>query len=214
MYDFSRTRVWDIFMPSRRLSSMIVQMHNHVEFYNSCYLEHYRWEHRAPEKDVPSDRIEFDRGHRLVLCIKDVLGAWQDWIYLSKSQFGGLGVFTAREFPKGGLLGLYMGPEVWQADAVGTPAPSAELLELHGVPDHVCNCAIRNAEGRMVVYCPQRVEPTNDPRPLYLGTHYIKGSEEQGIPSERVNCEIVDDGKVFAYRPLKPDEELISGLLS
>mmetsp|Transcript_3375 Transcript_3375/g.6467 ORF Transcript_3375/g.6467 Transcript_3375/m.6467 type:complete len:165 (+) Transcript_3375:66-560(+) len=95
----------------RRLSSMIDCMHNHVEFYNSCYLEHYRWEYRALNEDASSDQIEFDKGARLVLCIKDVLGVWQDWIYISKSQFGGLGVFTAREFPKGGLLGLYIGPE-------------------------------------------------------------------------------------------------------
>eukprot|EP00977_Amphora_coffeiformis_P021877 scaffold10025_cov180-Amphora_coffeaeformis.AAC.11 len=191
---------------------MIDCMHNHVEFYNSCYLEHYRWEYRALNEDASSDQIEFDKGARLVLCIKDVLGVWQDWIYISKSQFGGLGVFTAREFPKGGLLGLYIGPEAWRADDVGTPAPSADLLEQHGVPYDICNCVIRDAQGRVVVYCPRRVEPTIDPRALYLGMHFVKGSVEEGIPPRNINCEILEDGLVFANRPLKPNEELVSGI--
>ena len=188
-------------------------MHNYAEFYDAYYQNYYRWEHRAPEKNVLTDKVDFDRGDRLVLCIMDLVGEWQDWICIATSHYSGLGVFTAREFPKGGLLGMYMGPQVWRADTVGTPEPSAELLKQHGVLDQLCNCCVRTGEGRMVVVSPQRVEPTADPRPLYLGMHYAKGSEEEGVPHGKVNCEIIEDGGVFAHRPLKPNEELVVGVL-
>lgn len=187
-------------------------MHDYKVLYNQSYQEHYVWEHRAPQESLlsaDSDKIDFERGHRLVLRVKDLLGEWQDWIYIAKSPFGGLGVFTSRQFPKGGLLGLCIGPEVWRADTVGTAAPTTEILKQHGVPDDVRNCSIRTAEGRMVVYSLRRDEPAIDPRPLYLGMQFAKGSKEDGVPSDQGNCQIMEDGAVLADRPISQDVELI-----
>lgn len=200
----------------KTLSRMMMCMYDADTFYDRCYLEYYRWEHRVPLKseENPTDQIHFENGALLMLQIRDILGEWQDWIYIGKSKYGGLGIFTAREFPKKALLGLYVGPEVWRDNRPGTPEPSSEDLTRAGVPDTPCLCSIRNPDGLMLVLCPERVEIGVDPQPIYMGMHWAKGKEEPEVPSDVVaNCEIVEDGGVVAHFALAPDQELVCGIL-
>ena len=134
------------------------------------------------------------------------------YVCIAKSVYGGLGVYTDRDFPKGALLGLYMGPRVWEADTIGTDAPSDQYLETQGVLPSPCLCSVRDSSGRMAVYNPERIEPGNDPKPLYLGMHYMKGVEENGVPESEANCEIVEDGGVVAHFEIPAGTELICGV--
>ena len=146
----------------------------------------YCWEWVCETTDNEGN-FGFGQGAKLILRIK-VKEAWEAYIYMARSAYGGLGIFTARAFPQGGLLGLYMGPLVWQADSLGTDVPSGEYLETQGgTKSSPCLCSIRDNHGRMAVYNPERIEPRNDPAPH-------KGREEKGVPASQANCEIVEDG--------------------
>ena len=187
----------------------------HLDFYDNCYSEQYIWEHRIRRDEdhyCYTDVVDFHRGSFFMLRIKDDGGEWQDWLYLSKSNYGKLGVYTARPFPKGTPLGFYLGAEVWRAPSVGTFEPTPEYLQRRGVTQSPCLCSIRDAEGRLVVRDPQRIEPGLNPYHLFLGMHYVKGVEERGVPS-RPNCQIIEDGTVVAHFALDAHEELISGVL-
>ena len=179
-------------------------------FYDICYLNHYEWEMCIDENQ--SAEFDFERGSILRLRILDCNGKSQPYISIAKSTFGGLGVFTARDFPQGALLGLYQGPRVWEADWVGTEAPSDEFLASQGVKSSPCLCSIRDNQGRMAVYAPERIPPTDVAQPLYLGMHFMKGVEEKGVDGTP-NCEIVEDGGVVAHFALPENTELICGVL-
>lgn len=186
-----------------------------TDFYDKCYDELYCWEHRTWQDNgnISPGKIEFGRGEFLMLRIKNKEQEWQDWIYLAESSYGGLGLYTARVFPAGGLLGFYTGPAVWRAEAVGTMEPSSDVLRQYNVSDDSpCLCSVRDAEGRLIMYDPQRIEPQNNPFDLYFGMHYAKGIEESGIP-RTPNCHIVEDGSVLADFSLDVDQELICGVL-
>eukprot|EP00977_Amphora_coffeiformis_P019549 scaffold7349_cov173-Amphora_coffeaeformis.AAC.30 len=187
-----------------------------LNFYDKCYEEQYVWAHKRQRSDDSNshtdDSIDFENGSYLMMSIKDDQGEWQEWLYLAKSNYGTLGVFTARPFPKGAPLGFYLGDEVWRADSVGTLEPTPEFLRQQGVPESPCLCSVRDAEGRLVVRDPQRIEPGNNPYHLFLGMHYVKGIEERGVP-RRPNCQIIEDGTVVTHFPLEAHEELIAGVL-
>ena len=177
-------------------------------FYDICYEELYSWAQQLNENDA----FDFDQGNTLDLQLIDGQGNWHSYIYLAKSKFGGLGVFAAREFPKGALVGLYMGPRVWEANVVGSDAPTDDFLKSQGINPALCSCSIRDNRGRMVVVDPKRIEPTENPMPLYLGMHYMKGVEEPGVAAYHANCEILEDGQVVTHVALPAHTELICGV--
>ena len=185
-------------------------------FYHTCYGEYYCWTQRKLDSGKDFD---FDNGCRLYLQIKDVHGVWQDYLYLQTSKFGhGLGMFTARAFPKGALLGLYMGPRVWSADLVGTAEPSSEYLQHQNGIDQAspCLCHVRDKQGRLHLHNPERVHPKNMSNPaeeLFMGFHYSKGMEESYVNVNKPNCEIMEDGAVMSHFALSADEELVCGVL-
>jgi hypothetical protein len=60
---------------------------------------------------------------------------WWDWASIKKSNrvSGNLGLFAARFFPKGSMIGYYCGPVAWRCPDAGTAEPSDELLTSEGV---------------------------------------------------------------------------------
>jgi hypothetical protein len=144
---------------------------------------------------------------------KDTEDCWWDWVFIKKSNIAGgnLGVFAARCFPKGSIVGYFAGPIVWKCDAAGTEEPSEEYLTAQGVPDSAYSICILNGE------C---VWNSIDPKPvgekageaMYLGMHYINnvclcfksGSPEYEKAKKYQNCILVDEGSVKAFKKICP----------
>jgi hypothetical protein len=150
---------------------------------------------------------------------KDMEDCWWDWVFIKKSNIAGgnLGVFAARCFPKGSIVGYFAGPIVWKCDAAGTEEPSEEYLTAQGVPDSAYSICILNGE------C---VWNSIDPKPvgekpgeaMYLGMHYINnvclcfksGSPEYETAKKYQNCVLVDEGSVKAFKKICPGGELFT----
>jgi hypothetical protein len=150
---------------------------------------------------------------------KDTEDCWWDWVFIKKSNIAGgnLGVFAARCFPKGSIVGYFAGPIVWKCDAAGTEEPSEEYLTAQGVPDSAYSICILNGE------C---VWNSIDPKPvgekpgeaMYLGMHYINnvclcfksGSPEYETAKKYQNCVLVDEGSVKAFKKICPGGELFT----
>jgi hypothetical protein len=150
---------------------------------------------------------------------KDTEDCWWDWVFIKKSNIAGgnLGVFAARCFPKGSIVGYFAGPIVWKCDAAGTEEPSEEYLTAQGVPDSAYSICILNGE------C---VWNSIDPKPvgekageaMYLGMHYINnvclcfksGSPEYETAKKYQNCILVDEGSVKAFKKICPGGELFT----
>ena len=150
---------------------------------------------------------------------KDTEDCWWDWVFIKKSNIAGgnLGVFAARCFPKGSIVGYFAGPIVWKCDAAGTEEPSEEYLTAQGVPDSAYSICILNGE------C---VWNSIDPKPvgekageaMYLGMHYINnvclcfksGSPEYETAKKYQNCVLVDKGSVKAFKKICPGGELFT----
>ena len=88
---------------------------------------------------------------------------------------GHLGVFAARNFPKGSIIGYYCGPIMWTCDTAGTEEPSDEYLTAQGMPDSAYSICILNSECIWHSIDPKPVgkEPGS---PLYLGMHYLNNA--------------------------------------
>jgi hypothetical protein len=58
-----------------------------------------------------------------------------DWIYLAKSNFAnaGIGVFAAKNFQKGGIIGFYVSEETWIAPTPCTEEPSQEYMKSQNI---------------------------------------------------------------------------------
>jgi hypothetical protein len=150
---------------------------------------------------------------------KDTQDCWWDWVFIKKSNIAGgnLGLFAGRCFPKGSIVGYYVGPAVWTCDMVGTEEPSEEYLTAQGVPDSAyCICLLnRDCVWNCIEPKPVRQKPGEA---MYLGMHYINnvclcfqaGSPEYETAKKYQNCVLVDEGSVKALKKICPGAELFT----
>ena len=150
---------------------------------------------------------------------KDTEDCWWDWVFIKKSNIAGgnLGVFAARCFPKGSIVGYFAGPIVWKCDAAGTEEPSEEYLTAQGVPDSAYSICILNGECVWNSINPKPVGQKPG-EAMYLGMHYINnvclcfksGSPEYETAKKYQNCVLVDEGSVKAFKKICPGGELFT----
>jgi hypothetical protein len=157
-------------------------------------------------------------GWRLMLQLY-TKGRWWDWIYLQKSNqvVVDVGVFAARDFPKGSIIGYLCGPTIWTSDAAGGPKPSEQDLARQGVKRSKGAVSFRNG-----MACWQYIQPchmTEKPGPsLYVGMHYVNsacwiykvGSKQYKGAKKHQNCSMLEDGSICALKKIQPNVELFS----
>lgn len=154
---------------------------------------------------------------------KDKKDCWWDWVCIKKSNIvgGHLGVFAARNFPRGSIIGYYCGPIVWTCAQAGTEEPSHEYLTAQQVPESAYSICILNGKcvWQSVDPKPVREEPGE---PMYLGMHYLnnvclcfeRGSPEYESARKYQNCVLVDEGSVKAIKKIYPGTELFTAYSS
>jgi hypothetical protein len=157
-------------------------------------------------------------GWRLMLQLY-AKGRWWDWIYLQKSNqvVVDVGVFAARDFPKGSIIGYLCGPTIWTSDVVGGAKPSDLDLASKGVRRGEGVVSFRNG-----MACWQYIQPchmTEKPGPsLYVGMHYVNsacwiykvGSKQHKGAKKHQNCSMLEDGSICALKKIQPNVELFS----
>jgi hypothetical protein len=157
-------------------------------------------------------------GWRLMLQLY-AKGRWWDWIYLQKSNqvVVDVGVFAARDFPKGSIIGFLCGPTIWTSDVVGGAKPTDLDLASKGVRRGEGVVSFRNGKA-----CWQYIQPchmTEKPGPsLYVGMHYVNsacwiykvGSKQHRGAKKHQNCSMLEDGSICALKKIQPNVELFS----
>jgi hypothetical protein len=145
---------------------------------------------------------------------------WWDWASIKKSNRvgGNLGLFAARFFPKGSMIGYYSSPVAWRCPDAGTMEPTDELLTSEGIIASAYSISILNKDCTW-----QNVDPKPVGRlpghVLYLGMHYMNSacrsfvadSPEFESAKRNQNCLIYNDGIVRATKKIHPGTELLTG---
>jgi hypothetical protein len=172
------------------------------------------------ERDNNKEPLLLPFGWRLYLQLAGSNKKWLDWIYLAKSDFAyaSIGVFAAKNFQKGGIIGFYIGEETWKAPSPGTEAPNKEYMKSHKIEEDVYCFLTRNKDATMRQVYPK---PFNDrsTQLLYMGMHYLNNACTQyDINSNAFqkarklnNCQYLDDGIIITEARLNPGDELLSG---
>jgi hypothetical protein len=144
---------------------------------------------------------------------------WYDWIYLAKSdiQNAGIGVFAGRAFPKNGIVGFYVGEEIWRATEPGTEEATQEYLASIGVKEdfHCLHTRDKTGTIRLLKPKPFNSEERNH---LYMGMHFlnnacfmfINGSKKYRGAMKDNNCKLVCDGSIVTVKKIEKDSELLS----
>ena len=146
---------------------------------------------------------------------------WVNWIYVKRSNrsHANLGVFAARDFPRGSTIGYYCGKTVWTSKVCGGEKPRVvDVVKEKELGK--CGLVILIAKAKWQVIVAEEVgkEGTPEECHLYLGMHYItsacssfeRGSREYEKAKREQNCVIGDDGSVKAVKKIPPHYELLT----
>ena len=224
------------------LAELHFSCHNPLKFaaYRGIFYRwKYRYEQEMEEKtmhckkvvesmyqDVAAESSPIPDGWSWVLQLRTSKSEkWLDWLYVQKSNRAGanLGVFAARDFPKGAVVGYYSGRVLWTCDIAGTERPSdSYMTNIIGIKeDSPYAMQVRNQEAKWQYVDPEAVTYEYE-APLYMGLHYVnnaclsfrEGSEEFEKARRKQNCQYIDDGTVHTTKKVRPHTELLAGYIS
>jgi hypothetical protein len=160
-------------------------------------------------------------GWKWVLQLRARDGKWVDWIYIQQSNrvVANLGVFSARDFPKGSTIGYYCGVATRRSNRAGAGKARGndEMADEAGNANR--EFSARNREGKWQIVVAEKVEQEDTgQRPLYLGLHYInsacvgfkEGSKEYDRAKKNQNCLLLVDGCMKAVKKIPPNVELLT----
>jgi len=155
---------------------------------------------------------------------------WTDWLYLAKSTIepAGIGVYAARRFEPGELIGLYSGESLGAFGKAGGCVPPDSVLQKVLPRDKVdgvwkYGVFIRFKDGVWNMICPDMLhrglnpeEPTMPSR-LGMGLHFMNdcvfhwstwAKEEKKKANRSVNAIMEEDGFVFATKQIETKSEI------
>ncbi len=200
------------------VESMLNDLRGNVDHKNKLLSEGWKW--------------------MLQLKVKD---NWLDWVYIKRSQLAhaNLGVFTARDFPRGSIIGFHVGPTVYQSEIEGGARPSDEELDKVLTDDSSNSITLRDMNGCWrTIDAPavdQNIQDSTRPdipksdgeaaavkrdgASLYMGMHYINSAclmyEKDTPPFEKArkqqNCIISENGFVQTVKKIGKNIELFNG---
>jgi len=175
--------------------------------YKDFLIYHLNKEHQHPKGDM------FHAMYEPMLQIwKD--GQWQDWLYVTQSRRvgGGVGLFAARRFDSGMILGPYVGPEVHRSVVAGAPHPTGSEVPV----DSRYALTYRNFDGMSVVVDPQPPHAGKG-KPMYMGLHYANSAElsfadnteERSKAAQDQNTIITEYGCFMVAKRIEKDNEIL-----
>jgi hypothetical protein len=148
---------------------------------------------------------------------------WWDWVYVKQSTRadGNLGLFTARDFPKGSIIGFYVSPSIYSGKVAGGAKPTDEEILTTGLKPSNHFIFVRDRNGVWQVMDTGKNQDVNNCARgrLYMGMHYIntachsfeEGSNEYSKGTNNLNCSIIVDGGVQLTKKLGKNKELLAG---
>jgi hypothetical protein len=151
-----------------------------------------------------------DKEYRYYLQLK-INDVWRDWVYIDKSKTGHdeYGLFAADNFPKGTIIGCYVGPNHWTSEVIGGSMPSSQKLKKANVPvsNPLTLLTYRDNKARMVTVVPSRFSSdVTESVFLYMGMQFINYVGDSHQP----NTLLIDDGSVEATKDISADTELLT----
>jgi hypothetical protein len=160
-------------------------------------------------------------GWRLYLQLISKDEKWLDWIYLAKSNFASasIGVFAAKNFQKGGIIGFYVGNEMWKAPVPGTQQPTDENRKSHNIQDNLYSSRFSRNNDAIIRLLHQPPFELGNPQLLYMGMHFLnnacltynKDSPAYNKARKLHNCKYIIDGTIITSAKVSPGQELLSG---
>ena len=152
-------------------------------------------------------------GWRWMLQIK-ANNRWWDWVYIKQSHRVAvhLGLFAGRDFPKGSIIGFYVGSILKTCDLQEGPQPCHDNAD--------SSIVLRNRDGIWQVVAAKPVDKQG--AALYLGMHYIKsachsfkhGSSKYNAAKKMENCIMLDDGSIQVKKKISKNMELLACLIT
>lgn len=145
---------------------------------------------------------------------------WWNWVYVkaSEREGGGLGVFSARDFPLGSVVGYYVGEVIFQDKTEGGKKPSNDDLMTAEVAEATHSVAVRTRKGLWQVLAPKVVAATVEGRfPLFMGLHYMqsacqsipKNTKEFEVAKRKQNCFLSPDGSIQCIHKIGKNTEML-----
>jgi hypothetical protein len=165
-------------------------------------------------ENIPNDVALPDK-FQWTLQLKNNEKIWKDWVYIAESHLAGadLGVFAARTFHIGNILGYYVGNRKYRSKRATDPMPEDKDIEHISTSPYALT--LRNTKAHWVVV---DVEPVTATKPafLFMGMHYINNAcltYKEGVPQyakakRQQNCQINSDGTFTATKRINVGEEL------
>lgn len=159
-------------------------------------------------------------GWKWVMQLRATDGKWVDWIQIQKSNRPGarLGVFSARDFPKGSTIGYCCGSTTWESNIPGSAKPIIDRRKVRMGENEDKGVTFRNSKGKWQTVVAKKVESERTgEQPLFLGMHYVKSatygfepnSREFDKVSKNQNCCLLDDGSMKALKKISPNVEIL-----
>jgi hypothetical protein len=145
-------------------------------------------------------------GWRWMLQLKASM-KWWDWVYIQQSNRvdNKLGVFAARDFPRGSMVGFYIGSTVKDSQTEAE-ANAGKCIK------------IRNRDG---LWQTIKAEPSSTKVgiPLFMGMHYIQtschsfryGSKQYENATKRQNCHANEEGGIMTSKKIVKHTEFLCG---
>jgi hypothetical protein len=161
------------------------------------------------EEDVVHPDSPLGEGWKWLLQIK-CEQKWWNWIYLKEceTQGGGLGVFSARDFPVGSIVGYYVGDVIFEDKTEGGKKPSSESVASGGGIETKLSVAVRSRKGFWQVVSPKVVtENAKGHFPLFMGLHYMHTASS----NKKENCFLCPDGSIQCKHKITKNQEMVLG---
>jgi hypothetical protein len=151
-------------------------------------------------------------------------GRWWDWVYIQQSNrvSANLGLFAARDFPRGSIIGYYIWKRMRVNEVVlGDGRKHKPTCMASGLVDTPCHLPIKDRKGCTELVC-TRPKPIDDNNGqfLYMGMHFMNsacqsfkaGSKEYEAAKKCQNCYILEDGSFQTTKKVIKNVELLAGL--
>jgi len=159
-------------------------------------------------------------GWKWVMQLRASDGKWIDWIQIQKSNRPGasLGVFAARDFPKGSTIGYVCGSVRCESDEGGRAQCNSGVWNPGEGEEEMESFTFRNGKAKWQTVVAKKVKCEEmGEEALFLGMHYLKsachgfavGSKEHDKARKNQNCFLSNDGSVKALKKISPTVEML-----
>jgi hypothetical protein len=159
-------------------------------------------------------------GWKWVMQLQASDGKWIDWIQIQNSNRPGasLGVFAARDFPKGSTIGYVCGSVRWESDEAGRAQSSSGGWNPGEGEEETESFTFRNGKAKWQTVVAMKVKSEEmGEEALFFGMHYVNSacygfaleSKEYDKARKNQNCFLSIDGSVKALKKISPNVEML-----